>query len=251
MRRPMPIGPASSSSCEPHDNGEIWANVLWDVREGFRADLVGGSEASAIDEMHRLYLDGLTLSPPSPTMLDLLDAMLQADLLRNPDSSPGGSGSYCRIWTAFAGRGMGQGALDTQDTGENTVVPSDEVPAACPQATRVALAVPDAQAAEAGLDSASFTVTRSGDTSSDLTVGYVVSGTATAGTDYRALPGPITIPAGSPTVTIEVNPLDDTEYEAVRPVVVTLTPRSRLRARKRRWREPSASRATTRDPISW
>ena len=29
--------------CEVHDNGEIWANVLWDVRERFRADLVGGS----------------------------------------------------------------------------------------------------------------------------------------------------------------------------------------------------------------
>ena len=23
--------------CEPHDNGEIWANVLWDLRERFRA----------------------------------------------------------------------------------------------------------------------------------------------------------------------------------------------------------------------
>ena len=103
--------------CEPHDNGEIWANVLWDLREAFRTDLVGGSEAAGISELHRLYLDGLALSPPSPTMLDLRDAMLQADLLRNPGAAPGGSANHCRMWTAFAGRGMGQNALDTGDTG--------------------------------------------------------------------------------------------------------------------------------------
>ena len=27
--------------CEPHDNGEIWANTLWDLRERFRADRCG------------------------------------------------------------------------------------------------------------------------------------------------------------------------------------------------------------------
>ena len=50
--------------CEPHDNGEIWANVLWDVRERFRVDLVRGSEAAAINEVHQLYIDALKLSPP-------------------------------------------------------------------------------------------------------------------------------------------------------------------------------------------
>ena len=50
--------------CEPHDNGEIWANVLWHIRERFRADLVRGSDAAAINESHQLYVDGLKLSPP-------------------------------------------------------------------------------------------------------------------------------------------------------------------------------------------
>ena len=35
--------------CEPHDNGEIWANVLWDLRERLRTDLVGGSQAAGIN----------------------------------------------------------------------------------------------------------------------------------------------------------------------------------------------------------
>ena len=188
--------------CEPHDNGEIWANVLWDLRERFRTDLVLGSEASAIAEVHRLYLDGLRLSPPSPTMPDLRDAMLQADLLRNPGSGPGGSENYCRIWTVFAGRGLGTGALDTEDTGDNTVVADDQVPPVCPQPIRVTLATTDGQASEAGPDPGLFTITRTGDTSQDLTVHYAVSGTAIPDVDYAALPGTVVVPAGSATATI-------------------------------------------------
>ena len=47
--------------CEPHSNGEIFANVLWDVRERFRTDLVRGSEAAAVNESHQLYVDALKL----------------------------------------------------------------------------------------------------------------------------------------------------------------------------------------------
>jgi len=136
--------------------------------------------------MHRLYLDGLALSPPSPTMLDLRDAMLQADLLRNPDASPGGSANHCRIWNVFAGRGLGQGARDTEDTGDNTVVASDLVADVCPQTPRVTLALTDSQAAEAGLDPATFTVTRTGGAASDLLVAYSVSGIATPDALYDA-----------------------------------------------------------------
>src|SRR6185436_5836645 len=70
--------------CEVHDNGEIWANVLWDTRERFRTDHVRGTEATAVNEAHQLYIDALKLSPPAPTMLDMRDAMLEADVLRNP-----------------------------------------------------------------------------------------------------------------------------------------------------------------------
>jgi hypothetical protein len=70
--------------CEVHDNGEIWANVLWDIRQRFRGDLVRGSEAAATNEAHQLYVDGLKLSPPSPTMLDLRDAMLRGRCAAQP-----------------------------------------------------------------------------------------------------------------------------------------------------------------------
>ena len=97
--------------CEEHDNGEIWANVLWDVRERFRTDLVRGSEAAAINEASQLYVDALKLSPPSPTMLDMRDAMLLADSIRNPGVPR--SQNFCALWESFAVRGMGVNATDT------------------------------------------------------------------------------------------------------------------------------------------
>jgi subtilase family serine protease/subtilisin family serine protease len=77
-------------------------------------------------------------------------------------------------------------------------------------------------ASEAGPASGAFQFARSGDASSDLTVHYVVGGTATPGTDYVALPGLVVIPAGSPAVTVPVTPIDDVESEPDETVVVAL-----------------------------
>ena len=101
--------------CEPHGNGEIWANVLWDVRERFRGDNVRGSEASAINEVHQLYVDALALSPPAPTMLDMRDAILLADTLRNP------SGPIARTSVGFGSPSLPAGWDSTRPTPPTTV----------------------------------------------------------------------------------------------------------------------------------
>ena len=139
--------------CEVHDNGEIWANVLWDVRERFRADAVNGSDAAATAESHQLYIDALALSPPAPTMLDMRDAMLLADATRNPVGSS--SANFCRLWESFAARGMGVGALDTADRGLNQVTAAYDVPAGCvapPGPPVVSITTTVATANEAGAD---------------------------------------------------------------------------------------------------
>ncbi len=59
---------------------------------------------------------------------------------------------------------------------------------------------------ESGGQAGVFTVTRGGDLSADLTVHYLVTGTAVSGQDYRALPGALTLAAGEATGTIEVTP---------------------------------------------
>ena len=51
---------------------------------------------------------------------------------------------------------------------------------------------------------------------------YGVSGTATPGADYVALPGAITIPAGAASETIAISPLDDPFAEPNEMVSLTL-----------------------------
>jgi subtilase family serine protease len=209
--------------CEVHDNGEIWANLLWDVRERFRTDLVRGSEGAAINEAHQLYIDGLKLSPPLPTMLDLRDAMLQADTLRNPGSPA--SANFCALWESFAARGMGVNATDTSQNGLNRVGANFSVPAGCnapPGLPIVTLAVTGATATEAGPTSGSFTISRDVADNTALVVSFVVTGTATRGTDYVTLPATATIQPGALSVDVPVVPLDDSSLEANETVVLTV-----------------------------
>lgn len=58
---------------------------------------------------------------------------------------------------------------------------------------------------------------------SSLTINYAVSGSATPGTDYRALNGIAVIPTGSNSAAIIITPLDDDQLEEQETVEVTLT----------------------------
>lgn len=67
-----------------------------------------------------------------------------------------------------------------------------------------------------------FTLTRTGNTASALTVNYSLAGTATNGTDYAFLNGGVTFGAGSSIATISVSPIDDFIVEASETVTVSL-----------------------------
>jgi subtilase family serine protease len=208
--------------CEVHDNGEIWANVLWDVRERFRADAVNGSPAAATAETHQLYVDALALSPPAPTMLDMRDAMLLADAMRNPAGSS--SANFCRLWESFAGRGMGVTALDTADSGLNQVTAAYDVPAGCvapPGPPVVSITTAVATANEAGATPASVTIRRNAVSNRALTIAMFVGGSAASGVDYAALT-PVIIPAGAAETTLSVVPIDDVLLEGNETVTITL-----------------------------
>src|SRR5262249_12084964 len=74
----------------------------------------------------------------------------------------------------------------------------------------VTIRAPDATAAETGPDPGPFTVPRTGGTTTaDLTVNITISGTATNGADYSAIPASVTIPAGQTAAIVAVNPIDD------------------------------------------
>lgn len=68
-----------------------------------------------------------------------------------------------------------------------------------------------------------FTVTRTGNTGSPLTVSYQASGTAaTNGTDYPTLPGTVVIPAGQSSATMTVSAIADGVPEGDEAVILSL-----------------------------
>jgi len=75
---------------------------------------------------------------------------------------------------------------------------------------------------ENGGSSATLRVTRAGCTTGALTVNYSVSGSAVSGSDYSALPGSVTIPAGATFANILLAPVDDLVVDGDKTVTVTL-----------------------------
>jgi hypothetical protein len=71
-------------------------------------------------------------------------------------------------------------------------------------------------------NTATFVVTRSDGTNSDLTVRYSIGGTASNGIDYVELPGSVTIAAGRRSSSIVVLPIDDSLAEHIETVVLAL-----------------------------
>ncbi|WP_016951150.1 Calx-beta domain-containing protein [Anabaena sp. PCC 7108] len=90
----------------------------------------------------------------------------------------------------------------------------------------ITIAATDANAAETATGEIAnpgvFTLTRTGSTTSALTVNYTTAGTATNGTDYSNLTGTVTFAAGSATATVTVNPIDDTIVEATETAILNL-----------------------------
>src|SRR5665213_414004 len=79
-----------------------------------------------------------------------------------------------------------------------------------------------------GPKNASFTVRRYGATNGDLTVTYVVGGSASNGVDYVALPGQATIPAGNAAAMITLVPIDDGPPDVNKTVILALTPATNM-----------------------
>ena len=93
-------------------------------------------------------------------------------------------------------------------------------------ATTVSISAPDAAGSEPGSDDGQFLVSLdNGKTApaGGLQVTYTISGTATPGSDYTALPGTVTIAAGQSSATVAVDVLGDNVVEVSEQVIVTLS----------------------------
>jgi hypothetical protein len=100
----VPLNPNTNNINTPsvHREGEVWCGMLWDMRANLiaRYGAVPGNDLAL-----RLVTDGLKLSPANPTFVQARDAILQADLVNSGGLNRG------EIWTAFAKRKMGSGAV--------------------------------------------------------------------------------------------------------------------------------------------
>ncbi|MDB9456052.1 DUF4347 domain-containing protein, partial [Dolichospermum circinale CS-541/06] len=85
----------------------------------------------------------------------------------------------------------------------------------------------DANAAETVLgitpNPGQYTLTRTGPTTSSLTVNVSLTGTAINGTDYTTIPTTVTFAAGSSTALVDLNVIDDTLVEGTETAILTVT----------------------------
>jgi hypothetical protein len=97
---PITFGDIGRVSSQPaiHQDAGIWVEALWETRASLIRQF---GEREGRRRLRLLVIDGMKLSPPAPTMVDMRDAILLADRV-------GFAGASQRqIWEAFARRGLG------------------------------------------------------------------------------------------------------------------------------------------------
>jgi Zn-dependent metalloprotease len=100
-----------AGGCEVHNDGEVWAATLWDLRTQLGATITDN-----------LVLNGMKFTPTRPSFLNARDGILQADQNLN------GGANRCAIWTVFARHGMGVSAVGNDGT---THTAASNVPTDC------------------------------------------------------------------------------------------------------------------------
>src|SRR5216684_1733720 len=83
---------------EVHSDGEIWFEAMWEMRANLIKQF---GEAEGRRRVRLLVLDGMKLSVPAPSMVDMRDAILLADRVDFKGASQD------QIWAGFAKRGLG------------------------------------------------------------------------------------------------------------------------------------------------
>jgi hypothetical protein len=105
---------------EVHADGEIWVEALMEIRANLIAQF---GDAEGRRRVRMLVMDGMKLSVPAPSMVDMRDAILLADRLDFDGKS------QSQLWAGFAKRGLG--VLAYSSGGDTIhVVPSFDTPSA-------------------------------------------------------------------------------------------------------------------------
>jgi Zn-dependent metalloprotease len=123
---------------EVHNDGEVWAAALWDLRTQLGATITD-----------RIVLNGMKFTPTRPSFLNARDGILQADQNLNAGVN------RCAIWTVFARHGMGVSAVGNDGTQH---VAASDVPSDCGGTCTYSIS-PTSSSLAAGGGTASVSVT--------------------------------------------------------------------------------------------
>ncbi|MEP7165123.1 MAG: M36 family metallopeptidase [Ferruginibacter sp.] len=127
-----------ATSSNVHQIGEIWCDAIWDMSWfliddlGYNADPTVATAGNNI--AMRLVLEGMKLQPCSPGFLDARDGILLADAMLYNNLH------RCRIWEAFARRGMGYNAVQGSSNSSTDQTAGFSLPPFCLAPTQAPVA---------------------------------------------------------------------------------------------------------------
>jgi hypothetical protein len=112
-----PLTYANVDGAEVHDDGEIYAAIVWKMMGLFSKGKRG--------DLFRYIVDGMNYTPATPAYEQMRDGILAS-------VSNGATPSDCSlVWQAFAQFGVGVGASGVVNGGTVTITPSYTAPASC------------------------------------------------------------------------------------------------------------------------
>ncbi len=204
------VGP--SQSVEVHDAGTRWCAALWDINKlfidkyGFEPNVYNSTSGAGNIRALHLIMNALKIQPLNPSFIQARDAILMADqVLYN-------GADQLEIWTAFAGRGLGEFA-STPSSNSVTLTTSFVVPLLSQVSIGGSVSRLEGNS---GTTNFVFPVSFSGEISAPATVLYTTAdGSATAGSDYAAQSGTLTFQPNGPSIrTIVIQVFGDTQVES-------------------------------------
>ncbi|KAJ2997305.1 hypothetical protein HDV02_005643 [Globomyces sp. JEL0801] len=125
----LAVNPLSYNSLntldEVHDIGEIWATILnevyWNLvdKSGYSSNWLDANQTKGNIIALKVVIGGMKLQPCNPTFINARDAILKAD-----EANYGGA-NKCLIWKAFAKRGLGVKATDSNGYSADSSLPAN------------------------------------------------------------------------------------------------------------------------------
>ena len=127
---PRTYGDLATASV-PFATGSIFTAMLWEMTwalidaHGFNQNLYQDWTTGGNNLALKLVLDALAIQPCNPGFVDARDALLQADATLT------GGANQCRLWRAFAKRGLGASAHQGSSQVVGDEVEAFDLPAEC------------------------------------------------------------------------------------------------------------------------